>query len=258
VRSFVTRPPYTILSRYYDRLAADAVAMNRHARHKVLGNILTDARTVCDLGCGTGSTALELARAGKRVYAVDLSPAMCRVARVKVRRARQPAKVLRADMRSFRLPQPVDLILSEFNPLNHLPRKSDLVRACRAVARNLRPGGWFCFDLNTPLTLKKEYVGLVRWTEEPDFCLLLRGGADPRHRRGWLDFDWFVPAGRAWRRYHERVNDVFWTGGEIRSALRQSGFHRIRCWDGADVRPHSHRRRRGYDAYYLARKPSRP
>lgn len=141
------KPPYSILARYYDRLVGDeARKMNRHARRKILGETLARARVVCDLGCGTGSTAIELARAGKKVYAVDLSPSMCRLAREKVRRARQSVRVICADMRSFRLREPVDLVLSEFNPLNHLPRRSDLVRAFRTVASNLQPGGWLCFD----------------------------------------------------------------------------------------------------------------
>jgi SAM-dependent methyltransferase len=257
MRRTLSNPPYTLLARYYDRLAGDAVAMNRHARRKVLGEILTRARAVCDLGCGTGSTALELARSGKRVFAVDLSAAMCRRARRKVRRAGLSVKVICADMRRLRLPEPVDLVLSEFNPLNHLPRRSDLARAACAVFRALRSGGWFYFDLNTLLTLRKEYATALRWTEEPDFCLLLRGGCDLRRQKGWLDFDWFIPSGRSWRRYHERVVDTFWTDGEIRSALRNAGFSRIRSWDGAAVRPPSFRRRRGFDSYYLAQKPNK-
>lgn len=86
----IAKPPYSILARYYDRLVGDdARKMNRHARRKILGETLSRARVVCDLGCGTGSTAIELARAGKKVYAVDLSPGMCRLARQKARRARQ-------------------------------------------------------------------------------------------------------------------------------------------------------------------------
>ena len=41
----------------------------------------TDSRML-DLGCGTGSTAVALARQGIRMFAVDLSPTMCRLARL--------------------------------------------------------------------------------------------------------------------------------------------------------------------------------
>lgn len=255
MRRLVENRPYTVLARFYDRIAADAVAMNRHARARVLGNILPQVRTLCDLGCGTGSTALELARAGKKVYAVDASPAMCRAARAKLRGKPLNIRVLCADMRNLRLPERVDLVLSEFNPLNHLQRKSDLTPTFRAVARNLRPGGWFSFDLNTRLTLEKDYPNALQWTEEPDFCLLMRGRADLQRDKGWLDFDWFLPCGRSWRRFHERVEDTFWSDAEIRRALRRAGLRLLRVWDGADVRPASHRHRRGRDAYYLARKP---
>jgi len=249
-----SRPPYAILARFYDHMVGEAVAMNHHARRKVLGPILTRARTVCDLGCGTGSTALELARSGKKVYAVDLSPAMCQMARRKIRRAHLPVKVICADMRRLRLPEPVDLVLCEFNPLNHLPRKSDLVRVARAVFRSLRPGGYSCFDLNTRRSLQEQYPA-TQWMETRDYCLAIHGGFHPRREKAWLAFEWFLPYGRRWRRYRERLVDTCWSAAEIRRALRRAGFTRIRHWDGAAVRPPSPHQRRGYDSYYLAQKP---
>jgi SAM-dependent methyltransferase len=269
-----SRPPYTVLAHFYDQMIGEAVAMNRHARGKVLGAILSRARTVCDLGCGTGSTAIELARSGKKVYAVDLAPAMCRMARRKIRHTRLPVKVICADMRRLRLPEPVDLVLCEFNPLNHLPRKSDLGRVARAVFRALRPGGWFCFDLNTRRSLREQYPS-TQWIQTRDYCVVIHGGFDSRRDKAWLEFEWFIPSDSegftpssgssrrrsrrpptSWRRYRERLIDTCWSDAEIRRALRRAGFTRIRHWDGAAVRPPSPHQRRGFDAYYLAYKPT--
>lgn len=252
--SVPSRPPYSVLARFYDRLVGKAPQMNRHARRRILGRMLSQARVVCDLGCGTGTTAIELARRGLKVYAVDLSPAMCRQTRDKARRARLPLRVLCADMRRFRLPEPVDLVLSEFNPLNHLPRQSDLGRAFRGVYRALRPGGWFYFDLNTCRTYKELYPA-TRFEEGPGFCLVIRGGFNARRRKGWLSFEWFVQEGRAWRRYRERMEDTCWSDAEVRRALRTAGFTRIRHWDGARVRPRFLHPKPGFDSYYLAQKP---
>lgn len=243
------------MARFYDELHADPAGMNRHARAKVLGKILPRVRTVCDMGCGTGTTALEFARRGLKVYAVDLSPIMCRQAREKVRRARLPVRVICADLRTFHLPEPVDLITCEFNPLNHLPRRADLARAARSVARALGPGGYFYFDLNTRKTYEELYPA-AHWFEKRNFCLVLRGSYDRRRKKGRLDFEWFLPEGRLWRRYREHVEDVWWTDQEIRSALRRAGFRSIRSWDGVDVRPPSLGSRPGYDSYYLAQKPA--
>jgi hypothetical protein len=43
-------------------------------------------------------------------------------------------------MRSFRLPEPVDLVLCEFDALNHVPRKADLARVARAIVRDAGSG----------------------------------------------------------------------------------------------------------------------
>jgi len=246
-------PPYSVLGRYYDQLTRGAPAMNRHARKKILGRLLPQLRTVCDLGCGTGTTAVELARTGRKVYAVDFSPAQCRQAKEKSRQAGDSIQVICSDMRRFRLPEPVDLVLCEFNPLNHLARKSDLEVAFQAVARALRPGGWFYFDLN----MRPTYVKLIpttRWEEHNGFCLVYRGRVDIRREKAWLDLDWFVADRGRWRRYRERIEDTWWSDAETRAALRRAGFGSIRAWDGKTIRPAKMKPRRGYDRYYLAQK----
>ena len=251
--------PYTLLARFYDRLTPYAPGMNRHARRRILGRRLERFASACDLGCGTGETALEFARRGLRVFAVDNSPTLCRIAREKARRKGLAVRVLCADVRRFRLPEPVDLVTCEFATLNHLPRHTDLPRALRAVARALRPGGCFLFDVNNCRSFA-EQIPKGEWVETRDFKLVIHGGYDPRRRRARLDFEWFLPAkaglrnGKRWRHQRERVEHICWSEGEIRRALRRAGFHRIRFWDGVEVRPPMPGMRRGHDTYYLARK----
>ncbi len=248
-----TTRPYRLLARFYDVLTAPVPPMNRHTRGRILGKILKQVRSACDLGCGSGETALDLARRGMKVYAVDLSPANCRIVREKARRNRLSIKVIRADMRRFHLPEPVDLVTCEFAALNHLPRKQDLISAFRAVARALKPGGWFGFDLNTPKSLR-EQTHMTEWMERPEFKLLMRGRYDKRRRVATVSFDWFVPAGRLWRHQREAFPHIAWSNAEIRRALRRAGFRRVRFFDGVDVRPRMPGAKRGWDAYYLARK----
>jgi len=246
-------PPYSILGRFYDSLTRQSPRMNRLARRKILGKLLPHLHTVCDLGCGTGTTAVTLAKAGHKVYAVDASSTQCRNARHKIREAGVTVPVLCADMRRFRLPEPVDLVICEFNPLNHLARNKDLVVAFQRVARALAPGGRFYFDLNMQPTYAK-YYPVTRWEEHDGFCLITRGGFDARRREAWLDLDWFVAERQRWRRYRERIEDTWWTNAEIQAALLKAGFEGIRSWDGTRIRPPEVKPRRGFDRYYLARK----
>ncbi len=244
---------YTWLAQYYDelfqpfRLSVDAA--HRH----ILAPILPKVTTACDLACGTGTTAIAIARHGIKVFAVDLSPKMCRITRTKSQRASVPVHVLRADMRDFKLPTPVDLIICEGDALNHLPRKSDLVKVARAAARALKPAGYFFFDVNMRKGFR-QYWSRTQWMERPGLAVVMRGGEDHLHDKAWCDIDWFIRERTLWRRHHERIEEVCWSPTEIRRALTAAGFDRVRTWDAAPFFPDNPLVLRGCRALFLARK----
>jgi len=223
------------------------------ARARVLGGILPHVEAACDLACGTGTTALIFARKGIRTFAVDLSPAMCRLAREKADSARLDIRVIRADMRSFQLPEPVDLVTCECDALNHVPSKADLRRVATAVSRALRPGGYFFFDVNNSKGFERYWSG-THWMEKPSVVLLMRNGHSRRADRAWSDVEWFIRDGNCWRRRHERVEEVCWSSEEIQSALKRAGFDRVRAWDAAPFFKNNPMIVRGCRTIYLARK----
>jgi SAM-dependent methyltransferase len=114
--------------------------------------------------------------------------------------------------------------------VNHVPRKSDLAKVAKAVARALRPGGYFYFDVNNRLHLEKNWPS-TRWLEKPGVVMVMRGSYDRRRAKGCEDVEWFIRTKRCWRRFHEHVEEVWWTPSEIRKTLRAAGFERIRAWD---------------------------
>ena len=111
-----------------------AAPLNRHARGQILRTALPKVHRVCDLGCGSGETAIELARRGLKVHAVDVSPVFCDAVRAKARRAGLTVNVHCQDMRDFTLPRPVDLMLAEFASLNNL-RTAATWRVCSSRSR---------------------------------------------------------------------------------------------------------------------------
>ena len=94
--------------------------------------------------------------------------------------------VIRGDMRTFGLPEPVDLVTCAYDALNDVPQKSDLARTARAVARALRPGGYFYFDVNNRKHLQKNWPG-THWSAEPGVVLVMVGRYDRRRAEGCLD-----------------------------------------------------------------------
>jgi SAM-dependent methyltransferase len=245
--------PYRLLARHYDDIFAPFRAPVDVARHRILKPLLPGVERACDLCCGTGGTALEFAGRGIATFAVDLSPDMCRLTREKARAAGVSIRVLRSDMRDFRLPQPVDLITCEADAINHVPRRSDLGKVVGAVARALRPGGHFYFDVNNLLGFERYWTGII-WIERPDVVLVMRNGNNLRTSKAWSDVEWFVRERRQWSRYQERVEEVCWTPEEIRRALRANGFEAISDWDQGPFFKRDAAVTAGCRTVYLARK----
>ena len=246
-----TNRPYRWLADYYDLFFTNHYDWFDAARSTILGGILPQVESACDLCCGTGTTALALARKGISMCGVDLSPAMCRLARRKAAQARLPLPVIQADMRAFRLAEPVGLVLCEYDALNHVGREEDLARVARAVARALRPGGWFYFDVNNRAAFQKIWSKGVSFAEKRGVSLIMHGGYDSSNDRGWTDADWFIRRGRLWSRHREHIEQVAWTAAEIRRTLRAAGFVSLRAWDAARFRPGI---TPGCRTFYLARK----
>lgn len=245
--------PYRWLAQYYDEFFSSFRMPIDAARECLLGKILPNVRCACDLACGTGMTALNLAHRGIKVYAVDVSPIMCRLTRQKANRVGIPVRVIRADMRCFRLPESVDLITCESDALNHIPHRSDLRRVAKAVQRALQPGGYFYFDVNNSRAFKRYWSGAV-WLEKPRVVLVMRNGHNRRVERAWSDVEWFIQVGKFWRRRNERVEEICWKSHEIRRVLRQAGFDRLRAWDAAPFFKNNSLIAPGCRTIYLARK----
>jgi SAM-dependent methyltransferase len=126
------------------------------------------ARTVLELGCGTGNDAARLAAAGYAVTAIDLSAEAIERARA---RFGHDVRFLVADM-SGRLPFPdagFDAVMSNV-ALHMFP--DAVTRAVFAeVARLVRPGGLFLFHVNAledrPLRARSRPAREL----EPDYVL---------------------------------------------------------------------------------------
>ncbi len=247
------RSPYRWLAEYYDTIFTFHEPWAVAAHHAILGPIMGRVESACDLACGSGTTALNLAKQGVRTYAVDLSPGMCRRARQRARETGLRLRISLQDMRRFRLPEQVDLVLCEFDALNHIPHKTDLPRVFKAVARALKPGGYFFFDVNNRLGFESYWKGTV-CLQKPGIVLIMNNGNDAAHDRAWADCLWFIKRGALWSRHTERVEEVCWSRQELRRALRQAGFSGIRAWDSTPFLKDNPIVKPGCRTHYLARK----
>jgi SAM-dependent methyltransferase len=224
-----TLPPYAVLSAHYDEVYAVWRTFLSVARDEIFrSKRVTWARTI-DVGCGSGWQALELARRGARVVAIDpVRPFLTRL------RSAARREKLQVEVREGALPclplrtgQPFDLAIATFDVLNHLERRSDLLPAFRSIRSALRDGGHFLFDLNTPETIElfPDHHRVVRL--DGGIVSAESGTYDPGTGTGTVHRDWFLPAeGRRglYRRKSEEYREIAWEEEEVRAIARAAGL----------------------------------
>jgi SAM-dependent methyltransferase len=106
-----------------------------------------DAKSVLDLGCGTGELAVTLAD-GRRVTGVE--PAAAMLAHARRREGAKQVRWVEADARHIRLGETFDLIMMTGHAFQCLLTQEDQRALCATIAVHLAPGGRFIFDSRNP------------------------------------------------------------------------------------------------------------
>jgi SAM-dependent methyltransferase len=130
-------------------------------------------RRLLDVACGTGRSTEPLIALGYDVSACDVSPAMVRLAKRRIARAGGRGPVEVADMR--RLPEwgRFDVVTCLCDAINYLLDLDELDAAFANVARALKPGGLYIFDVNSLGTYQTVFTS--DFTVETDVRFLWRG-----------------------------------------------------------------------------------
>ncbi|MDD2336792.1 MAG: class I SAM-dependent methyltransferase [Geobacteraceae bacterium] len=133
-------------ARYYDLLYRDKNYRGEADYiHKLIREHRPGARTILNLGCGSGRHDQYLEELGYAITGVDLSEEMLSAAQ-NASINNNKREYIHGDIRSVRLDKTYDVVLSLFHVVSYLVTNNDLKSAFLTAKAHLKPEGLFIFD----------------------------------------------------------------------------------------------------------------
>ncbi len=211
---------FTKSARFYDRLyafkdygeAAERLHALVQARH-------AGARTLLDVGCGTGRHLEEL-RGWYEVEGLDLNPDLLAVAR-----GRLPDVPLHeGDMTTFDLGRRFDVVTCLFSSIAYVRTLDNMRRAIARMAAHLEPGGlllvepWFSVDTFWTNTITANHVN------DPDLKISWMYVSELRDRVSHLDIHYMVGTPEGVHTFSEVHEMGLFTPEEYGAAMTDAGL----------------------------------
>lgn len=146
----MTKKVFDDYSKYYDLLYRDK---NYKAETdyicKIIKKFNPEAKSLLDLGCGTGRHDTEFHKRGFKITGIELSEKMYSIAEKNKELISDKVENLifkNGDIRNLKLRKKYDVIVSLFHVMNYQTKNNDLDQTIKTVKKHLNTNGVFMFD----------------------------------------------------------------------------------------------------------------
>ena len=188
---------------------------------------------IVELGCGTGSFTLNMAKRGYDIIGIDMSSDMLDIARKKTASEGLDVMYLEQDMRELDLYCTCGTVLSVCDSINYLLEDDDVIGTFKLVNNFLFPNGVFIFDFNT-LHKYRDVIGDVTIAENREDCSFIWDNYyhEEEHINEY-DLTIFAKCGEGdvFKRSVETHYQRGYTLEEMKSFVEKSGLKFIACYD---------------------------
>jgi hypothetical protein len=140
-----------------------------------------------------------------------------------------------SDATSFRARSKFDAAVSTFDSLNHITDRCDLAAAFRSVARALKPGAPFAFDILLEAAYQTDWAENFSLVRDDHVLVISGSGFDFRTRLAHCKITMFRQNNGVWNRSDTEILERCYAAEEIDSALREAGFGGAECYDAHDL-----------------------
>lgn len=190
-------------------------------------------KTVVDLGCGTGSILLPLAKAGFDVIGVDLSPEMLAEADHKAREEGLSVRLACQDMTELELGEKADCVLSLCDCMNYLTEDGQLADAFQSIARHMKKESLFLFDMNTEYKFREVLGQNIFASAEESAAYIWENDYDEEEKINEYYVSFFIEnEDGLYERMEEYHYERAYSMEEIENGLQEAGLELLGVYDG--------------------------
>jgi SAM-dependent methyltransferase len=184
-------------SSYYNLLYKDKdYAGEAQYVHELIQKYRPGAKTILNLGCGTGNHDFELAKLGYKVTGIDLSAEMLAAANnctTTIDTQTSSPNFIHGDIRTVRLNKTFDVVISLFHVMSYQTTNDDLRAAFNTAKTHLDSGGLFLFDCwYGPAVLTDPPVIRVKRLADDDIEVLRIAEPVMRYNENLVDVNYLV------------------------------------------------------------------
>ena len=141
--------PYDEWAKWIDKCISTKLQPSEQSDESDAQNCTASARVIVDLGCGTGSISVRLAKLGYSVIGVDSSADMLAIAYEKTADIGENILYINQDIKQLDLYGTAHGFVSVCDVMNYILDEESLQKVFERVFLFLEPGGVFIFDMNT-------------------------------------------------------------------------------------------------------------
>lgn len=228
---------YGQFAKFYDLLMADA------PYEQWLDFIATQVKqagiemgTLVDLGCGTGTLTVPLAKLFTTVIGVDLSAEMLTIAQEKAAVEQQDIQWIEADMSEMIFaPESVDCMTILCDSLNYVIEQGAVQQTLENCYQALKPGGLLIFDVHTMAKIHDVFEDFSENVIGEDFSYIwnsfVTGEGEVEH-----ELTFFVETESGlYQRFDELHHQKTYPLKDYKTMINESGFVKISTFDSHEI-----------------------
>jgi len=177
--------------------------------------------TVLELGCGTGKFGAKFSADNYKIFGVDLSLNMLRVAKT---RAFRSFRIICADIRNFYFKKKFDFIFSVHDTMNYQLTAEDVRNVLRSVKQIMHEGSIFMFDITTEHNINRFFNNKTSYYKTRGMNIEWSNAYDREKKHIISSFTIKHSDGRI---FHEEHIQRIYSQDEMTILLEEEGFEII-------------------------------